>query len=113
MMRDLAPGRLSILFLDDDPFGHATFARDARGHRVDYCWFVDDAMERLLRGPYDLASLDHHFETEGFGREGREVAGSLLVLRRPHGRSPSSSTRRTTGVRPRRRRSSRLCTSWA
>jgi hypothetical protein len=75
-----ASGRLSILILDDDPLRHAAFALQGRGHAIDHCWFVDDAVRRLGSRVYDLVCLDNDLETEGLRREGREVARHIAGL---------------------------------
>lgn len=78
--------RLSVLVLDDDPSRHADFARQGRGHKIDHVWFVDDAISRLQQRRYDLVCLDNDLETEGFLREGCEVAALIAAMpaeRRP------------------------------
>jgi hypothetical protein len=79
---------LSILFLDDDPRRHEAFARQARGHRVDHVWYVDDALRLLREKRYDVAMLDNDLETEALQREGVEVARFIAGM--PANRRPGA-----------------------
>jgi hypothetical protein len=82
------PGRMRILFFDDDPLRHRRFAFEARGHELDHSWFIDDAVRRIAERRYDLVCLDHDLETEGFDRSGLDVA--RFVRRMPAGRRPKA-----------------------
>ena len=77
---------MRILFLDDDPRRHDEFARIADGHSIVHAWRVDEAKAQLDRTRFDLCCLDNDLETEGFEREGYEVARHIAATsksRRP------------------------------
>lgn len=70
---------MRILFLDDDPRRHAEFARLAAGHSIVHAWRVDEATALLDQGAFDLCCLDNDLETEGYEREGIEVARHIAT----------------------------------
>ena len=77
---------MRILFLDDEPWRHAEFARMADGHSVVHAWRVDEATALLDGTAFDLCCLDNDLETEAFLREGLEVA--CHIARTPASRRP-------------------------
>lgn len=78
---------MRILFLDDDPRRHDQFARIADGHSIVHAWRVDEAKALLDRSRFDLCCLDNDLETEGYEREGYEVA--LHIAAAPRSRRPT------------------------
>lgn len=79
---------MRILFLDDEPWRHAQFARLADGHSVVHAWRVDEATALLDETPFDLCCLDNDLATEGYLREGLEVARHIAAT--PRSRRPRS-----------------------
>lgn len=50
---------MRILFLDDEEWRHERFKQRSIGHEVDHVYSVKDAIYKLNKIKYDVASLDH------------------------------------------------------